>query len=130
MASKAAQARKKKSAKKFKAERRALREKKGAHPGRDEAYKAFIRTLGCFVCEVLSERQQGQSEAAHLGEERGLGQKADDRTCGPLCKLHHTKGTMSHHRLGKLFFSWLGLDREKIIQKYNRLYKKQCQEKK
>ncbi len=35
---------------------------------------------------------RGRVEADHMGA-RGIGQKADDRTCAPLCSGHHRERT-------------------------------------
>ncbi len=89
----------------------------------DEPYKAWIRTLPCVVCEMLSIRSWQfrflTIEAAHVGE-RGLGQKAPDRQCVPLCIEHHTAGAHSVHVLGKRFWTHWNLDRFELIADYNR----------
>lgn len=46
---------------------------------------ARIRITTCF----------GEVQADHLGA-RGLSQKANDRTCGPMCRRHHQERS-DHH---------------------------------
>lgn len=59
---------------------------------------AWVKTLLCSVEEewpnvdVRPTTCTGVVEADHMGQ-RGLGQKADDRTCAPLCTGHHRERT-------------------------------------
>ncbi len=84
---------------------------------RDVDYMRFVKKLPCFVrvlspIALASEMRpilvslavvtpcRGRVEADHMGE-RGIGQKADDRTCAPLCSGHHGErhahaGTFKH----------------------------------
>lgn len=48
----------------------------------DAARRVFSTTTACT----------GPVEADHMGE-RGIGQKADDRTCVPMCRNHHRERT-------------------------------------
>ena len=68
-------------------------------PVRDPEYLRFIRGQPCCVCG----RTWG-IEAAHTGP-RGLGQKASDHSCIPLCWKHHRTGRDSYHTLGRVTFS-------------------------
>ena len=52
-------------------------------PARDPRYRAFIRSFPCLACGIC-----GRSEAAHTGP-HGIGQKASDYRCLPLCREHH-----------------------------------------
>lgn len=76
---------------------RAKRPKRYAIEGRDEAYKAWVRTQRCMVAEYLGDDRwcRGAVQAAHLGD-RGMSQKAPDRTCGPLCEWHHLRDQHDH----------------------------------
>jgi hypothetical protein len=56
-------------------------------PPRDEAYKAWIRTLTCLGCGCGS-----RNEAAHVGHDGGMSMKASDYSCVPLCSNCHTQG--------------------------------------
>ena len=49
-------------------------------PIRDEAYRRWVASMPCIRCGV-----PGLSQAAHPNQGRGLGQKADDDLCFPLC---------------------------------------------
>jgi len=100
---------------------------------KDPAYLDWIRMLPCMICwprmmfqVALDCLPSGlpRSEAAHVGV-RGLGQKCSDRESVPLCEVHHRTGAESHHVLGKNFWSFRGLNRDKIIAELNRLYEEQ-----
>jgi hypothetical protein len=49
-------------------------------PIRDEAYRRYVAALPCLLCGVV-----GYSQAAHADRGKGLGMKACDTTCYPLC---------------------------------------------
>jgi hypothetical protein len=59
----------------------------------------WVKRLPCSVRveapdpDVLPTTCSGRVEADHMGLERGLGQKADDSTCAPLCRKHHRERT-------------------------------------
>jgi hypothetical protein len=65
---------------------------------RDFEFMGFVKTLLCSVEEEWPNVDQrptdcgGEIEADHMGD-RGLGQKADDRTCAPMCTWHHRERT-------------------------------------
>lgn len=85
----------------------------------DPEYLAWIREQPCVVtfCKIP------RSEAAHVGEIRGLGQKCSDHETIPLCVWHHgPEGPQSHHRLGKGFWPFWGLDRDALIAEYRERY--------
>ena len=86
---------------------------------RDMDYMAWIRSKPCLVpdCPFPSETVK-----AHHAGVRGLGQKADDRTCLPLCEQHHTEGSAAVHRLGKHFWAYHGIDRDAEIARLNAEY--------
>lgn len=62
----------------------------------------------------------GKIEAAHTGR-RGMKQKAADETALPMCVNAHRTGKYAHHRLGKNFWSFWGLDQAKLIQSFNEM---------
>lgn len=64
-------------------------------PVRDEAFKSFVRT---FVCCCGCGRWP--SEAAHTGDDGGMAQKSDDRTCVPLFWSCHRE----FHAMGRPAF--------------------------
>jgi hypothetical protein len=68
-------------------------------PPRDEAYKAWIRTLPCSACGI-----EGRSEASHTGSDGGMSMKAEDYSCVPLCSNCHTQAPGAYHRIGKRAF--------------------------
>ena len=89
---------------------------------RDFAYMSWIRELQCCACEKLRLLNFNRVYAHHAGQ-RGTGQKADDRTCIPLCWRHHDRGSStSIHTLGKRFWGIYGLDRAELIREYNERY--------
>lgn len=49
-------------------------------PVRSEGYRRWIASLPCFGCGI-----EGFSQCAHPNQGRGLGQKATDADCFPLC---------------------------------------------
>lgn len=104
---------------------------KNRKPARDEDYLQWLRMQPCAVPDCTSARRKWSSwqdcmsdvvEAAHVGAIRGLRQKCSDREAIPICAYHHRTGPHSHHVLGKEFWLFWQLDREKTIAKYNALY--------
>jgi hypothetical protein len=61
---------------------------------RDVDYMLWVRKLPCAAREI-DERCDGHVQADHAGR-RGMGQKADDRTCIPLCAKHHEQRASFH----------------------------------
>jgi hypothetical protein len=49
-------------------------------PVRSEPYRRWVASLPCMACKI-----EGFSQAAHPNQGRGLGQKASDLDCFPLC---------------------------------------------
>jgi hypothetical protein len=74
------------------------RRSKYARRERDFEYMGFVKALLCSVEEEWPNPDErptecgGVIEADHMGA-RGLGQKADDRTCAPMCRDHHREHT-------------------------------------
>jgi len=54
--------------------------------GEDKDFVAWVHTQTCLAAEL--DPCEGRLHAHHAGE-RGLGQRAHDRTCIPLCEKHH-----------------------------------------
>ena len=67
-------------------------------PVRNPDYRRFVRRHPCCVCG-----KTWSVEAAHTGP-HGLGQKAPDESCIPLCLIHHRAGRDSYHTLGRVSF--------------------------
>jgi hypothetical protein len=68
-------------------------------PARNALYRAWIRSLPCCRCGL-----EPAGEAAHTGRDGGMGQKASDYSCVPLCRDCHTQNADSYHRLGRADF--------------------------
>jgi hypothetical protein len=86
-------------------------------PVRDRKYIEWVRTQPCAVCSSFR-----WIEAAHTGG-RGLGQKADDTRCIPLCRAHHQKGNLSLHKLGPVRFALLyHLEVAELIRELQEMY--------
>lgn len=118
-AKKRAAAKKEKAAR---AERNTIkREAKGLPPLKDPARLEWIRQQPCLISTILGEKQEGPTEAAHVGD-RGLGRKCPDSQTIPLSRKYHTQGPLSHHRLGKSFWAVWRLDREETIRRFQKLY--------
>lgn len=88
-----------------------------------------IRSQVCVVCKNQMEAgyavtQGSRTEVAHVGL-RGIGRKCDPREVLPLCAMHHRTGPYAHHRLGKHFWEFHGLDREALVVFYQEEYRKQ-----
>lgn len=49
-------------------------------PTRDADYRRLVAALPCIACGAV-----GRSQAAHPNTGKGMGMKADDRLCFPLC---------------------------------------------
>jgi hypothetical protein len=89
---------------------------------RDFAYLSWICSQQCVVCESQHVAQFNRSYAHHAGQ-RGLAQKANDRTAIPLCWRHHDRNSsQSIHTLGKEFWRRFGIDRVKVIEELNERY--------
>jgi len=63
---------------------------------------AAVRRLPCSVTieppdPARITRCAGDVEADHMGA-RGVGQKAPDRTCAPMCSAHHRQARLRHWR--------------------------------
>jgi hypothetical protein len=102
-------------------------------PGDDPEYLAWIRTLCCWVCMTQARvirpsvhvgycsLQESPTEPHHAGD-HGYAQKAPDRTAIPLCAKHHRYGKDSAHVLGKNFWTYHGLNRDRVISELNERY--------
>lgn len=89
---------------------------------RDFAFMSWIKSQQCAVCEKNHTPSFGTVYAHHAGQ-RGIRQKAEDRTCIPLCWRHHDRNSStSIHSLGKRFWGVYGLDRNRLILELNQRY--------
>jgi hypothetical protein len=73
--------------------RRSPRRSTGRGPARSDRFLAFVRTCACACCGSTFD-----VEAAHTGDDGGMGQKASDFSCIPLCSDCHTAAAHSWHR--------------------------------
>jgi len=116
-----------------------IKRRRKPQKGDNPDYRAFVRTFGCVVCwgvlqplRQLEDAYQGcaeqksRTECAHVGR-RGLSQKCPDCESLPLCAIeHHRVGPESHHRLGKRFWGFHGLDRQALIREMQSLWAEEC----
>ncbi len=86
---------------------------------RDAKYRNWIRkTFPCCACGSWE-----HVEAAHTGTDGGMGQRASDYSCIPLCASCHRTGPHAYHAIGKQAFAELhGLDYETLVKRLNRAY--------
>lgn len=110
----------------FAKERLRWREVKGVAPVEDPEYLDWVRRLECAICKLRGLRQMSRTEAAHV-QDRGMRQKCSDRGVIPLCAEHHRTSAVAHHRLGRKFWAWHGLDRDVLVEQLNREYDRQKQ---
>jgi len=80
-------------------------------PARSEAYRRWIASLPCIVCGI-----EGYSQAAHPNQGRGLGQKASDLECFPLCCVR--PGHMGHHQEHDLLIDMTLEQRREMERQY------------
>ncbi len=91
-------------------------------PPRDEAYKAWIRTLPCVGCGMV-----GRSEAAHTGEDGGMSMKPSDYSCVPLCPDCHTQAPGAYHRVGRRAFERAHqISFVELVERLNREHREKC----
>jgi hypothetical protein len=78
--------------------------------------------MACIGCGI-----EGRSEAAHTGTDGGMGQKASDYSCVPLCRDCHTLAPGAYHRAGKEAFErHHGLSFVRIVARLNREWQARC----
>jgi hypothetical protein len=62
---------------------------------RDLEYMKWVRRQPCCARNFATTPCEGRVQADHAGR-RGMRQKADDRTCIPLCRRHHRERDNFH----------------------------------
>lgn len=78
--------------------RRGKKRSKYALRPRDTPYMLWVKSLSCAVLEFWMPWEHeigtcdGPIQADHMGR-RGIGQKAADDTCAPMCRRHHRERT-------------------------------------
>jgi hypothetical protein len=80
-------------------------------PIRSESYRRFVASQPCFACGI-----EGYSQAAHPNQGRGLGQKASDLDCFPLCAAR--PGHMGCHQMHDLLMDMTRAERREAEGKY------------
>ena len=97
--------------------RLAPRSKKNRKRPRNIPYMLWIKTLPCGICG------RNGAEAAHTGR-RGLGQKAPDEQCIPLCPDHHRHCRDALDVAGPRRFQEIhGIDIEQLIVRLQNAWK-------
>ncbi len=94
---------------------------------RDLKYMAWIRRQPCAARELtegLAHDCDGPVEADHAGR-RPVGQKADDRTCIPLCSHHHAMRGSFHGIFGSWDQATMRAWLLRMIERYQMLYDKE-----
>lgn len=95
----------------------------GKKTPRNYKYRGFVRTLPCAVCGC------NPSEAAHTGNDGGMGLKSSDYSCIPLCRDCHTLSENSYHRLGRQAFELEhDIQVAELVARLNRLWFKGLRE--
>ena len=102
---------------------------KGEKPVHDQTYLDFIDRQPCLVPGCR--RKATHHHQAAKGH-KGMGQKADDQRCLPLCCYHHTgdgigvlPGSVHHSKLsGEKFFTYYRIDPEREIERLKELWSK------
>ena len=79
----------------------------------DPAHLARVRSLPCIVCQPGN--QATPTEAHHIRDGVGMGQKAGDHEAIPLCSLHHRTG-FSIHGSPIAFVRMYGSERELLAR--------------
>ena len=91
---------------------RASRRRPRRGPSRDWKYRAWVRSLPCAACGATVDVQ-----AAHTGD-RGLGQKASDYSCVPLCRSCHAEYDNGLES-SALFEAASGIEMRRIVERLN-----------
>jgi hypothetical protein len=87
--------------------KRGVKRTKYAKRERAFEFMLFVKRLPCCACAIAPDSKcNGPVEADHAGR-RGIGQKASDFTCIPLCSKHHRE----RHGFCGAFKGW---DQEKM----------------
>lgn len=99
--------------------RRPKRKTKYARRKRNIPYMLWIKTHPCICCG-----SRRMIEAAHVGD-RAFGQKCPDDETVPLCIEDHTQGKRSHHKMGRSFWVFWCIDRDKLIADFKEKYRRE-----
>lgn len=81
----------------------------------DNAWLAAISSIGCIAC-IVQGTPGTPSEAHHIREGQGRGQRADHQQAIPLCPAHHRgtdhPRTASIHMAKRAFIEQFGTEQE------------------
>jgi len=97
-------------------------------PFESPVYRKWIRWQECVVCAKLRglgvrlefrHPVLGVVECAHVGD-HGKGQKCSDLETLSLCAWHHRIAPDSHHVLGARFWSHHRLNRQELIDQFQK----------
>lgn len=86
---------------------------------RSKKYQTFVESQPCIIDH--DEPCRGDIVAHHTGE-RGVGIKADDRSCIPLCDIPHNEVWHGPGGGKKTFEEKYNVDIWRLIQRMNWLY--------
>ena len=87
-------------------------------PARASRYRMWIRSLPCAACGL-----EPGGEAAHTGSDGGLGLKASDYSCIPLCADCHRFGAGAYHVIGRRQFERRrSIDIDGLVRRLNDLW--------
>lgn len=78
---------------------------------RSESYRRWVASLPCIACGI-----EGYTQAAHPNYGRGLGQKASDLECFPLCSTR--PGHMGHHAEHDMLVEMTLAERRELEREY------------
>lgn len=72
---------------------------------KSEAHLAFVRSLGCVICEAPAEAAHIRYADPRYGKpQAGTGQKPGDEWTVPLCANHHRLHDKAQHRMNERAF--------------------------
>ena len=97
---------------------------------RDLEFMTWVRRQPCIMRELPASDVltfcSGPVEADHMGA-RGLGQKADDGTCVPMCRGHHRERTDHAGTFRPLTRDELRAWRAVVIERTQDAWRNRCQ---
>jgi hypothetical protein len=88
-------------------------------PERDARYRAWIKTLACVCCGRMP------CDPAHTGTDGGMGQKASDYSCVPLCRTCHDVYHSKDGERGRALWLRYGVNLKARIRRYRERYERE-----
>jgi hypothetical protein len=101
--------------------RTSLRKRRPGKPRRgrtyDPAYMRWVKKWPCAACGL-----EGGSDPCHTKaiDRGGMGQKTSDRSCIPLCRVHHREFDQGRYRA--TFCERYRLDIDRLVERLNAIY--------